>query len=122
MGVLTSDMTRLRGEIDASHATREALTQNLARGMKDLKRGVNAMMTAFRASHLQMAKRTRADCLTFLDGVSGTVDHIRGTVASLRKEFASDLHGARRAWRGGDGARRARPAAKRGAGGRGKRT
>jgi hypothetical protein len=122
MGDLTIDMRRLRGEIDAAHGMREALMQNLARGTMELKRGVGAMLTAFHASHLQMAKRTHADCSAFVAGVEKAVNHIRGTVAGLRKEFASDIQGARRAWDGGGAPRKARSATRHGAGGRGKRT
>jgi hypothetical protein len=122
MGVLTIDMRRLRGEIDAAHGMRETLMQNLARSTRELKRGVNAMLTASHASHLQTARRTHADCSAFVAGVEKAVNHIRSTVASLKKDFASDLQGARRAWRGGDVARRGKAATRHGAGGRGKRT
>jgi len=122
MGVLTVDMQRLRGAIDAAHGMRESLMQDLARGTRELKRGVGTMLTAFHASHLQMAKRTRADCATFLAGVDRAVNRIRGTVVNLRKGFASDLRGARHAWRGGSATRRTRSASRHGAGGRGKRT
>lgn len=122
MGVLTIDMRRLRGEIDAAHGMREALMQHLARGTMELKRGVGAMLTGFHASHLQTARRTHADCTAFLGGVDRAVNRVRGAVASLRKEFASDLQGARHAWRGGSATRRTRSASRHGAGGRGKRT
>ena len=122
MGVLTIDMRRLRGQIDAAHGMRESLMQDLARGTRELKRGVGTMLTAFNASHLQMAKRTRADCATFLAGVDRAVNRIRGTVVNLRKEFASDLQGARHAWRGSNTTRRTRSASRHGTGGRGKRT
>ena len=100
MGVLTIDMRRLRGEIDAAHGERESMMHDLARGTRELKRGVNAMLTASHASHLQMARRTHADCLAFVAGVEKAVNHIRGTVAGLRKEFAADIAGAHQAWRG----------------------
>jgi len=122
VGVLTIDMRRLRGEIDAAHGMRESLMQNLARSTMELKRGVGTMLTGFHASHLQMARRTHADCTAFLGGVDRAVNRVRGTVASMRKEFASDLQGARRAWHSGGAARKARFTARRGTGGRGKRT
>jgi uncharacterized protein YukE len=122
MGVLTIDMQRLRGQIDAAHGLREALMQDLARGTRELKRDVDAMLTGFHASNLQMAKRTHHDCATFLAGVDNAVNHIRTTVASLKKDFASDIRGARRAWRGSGADRRAKPAARHGAGSKGKRS
>jgi hypothetical protein len=122
MGVLTIDMRRLRGEIDAAHGMRESLMHDLARSTRELKRGVNAMLTASHASHLQTARRTHADCSAFVAGVEKAVNHIRGTVAGLRKEFASDIQGARRAWDGGGAPRKAKAAAKHGAGGRSKHT
>jgi len=69
-----------------------------------------------------MAKRTRADCATFLAGVDRAVNRIRGTVVNLRKGFVSDLQGARHAWRGGSAARRTRSTSRHGTGGRGRRT
>lgn len=122
MGVLTIDMRRLRGEIGVAHGMREAFMQDLARGTRELERGVSTMLTAFHASHLQMVKRTQADRSTFLAGVERAVDRIRGTVVNLRKEFASDLQGARHAWRGSSATRRTRSVSRHGTGGRGKRT
>jgi len=122
VGVLTNDMRRLRGQIDAAHEMRESLMQDLVRGTMQLKQGVTAMLKGFHASNLQMARRTHADCSTFLASVDGAVNHIRTTVASLKKDFTSDRQGARRVWRGGGAARKARFTARRGAGGRGKRT
>ncbi len=121
MGVLTIDMRRLRGEIDAAHGMRESLMQDLVQGTTQLKQGVTVMLKGFHASNLQMARRTHADCSTFLAGVDKAVNHIRTAVASLKKDFASDRQGARRAWRGGDGARKGKSATRHGAGGRGKR-
>lgn len=122
MGGLTSDMRRLRGQIDAAHGLRVSLMHDLVRGTMGLKREVGAMLGGFRASNLQTARRTHSECAMFLAGVDKAVNHIRDTVAGLKKDFASDRQGARRAWRGGDGARKARPAARQGAGGKGKRT
>ncbi len=121
MGVLTMDTRRLRGEIDASHQMRQTLMHDLTRGTADLKRGVNAMLRTFHTSHLQMARRTHADCTAFLVGVDRAVNRIRGAVASLRREFVSDLQGARRAWRGGEAARKGRCASRHGASRRGRR-
>ena len=122
MGVLTSDMRRLRGQIDAAHGERESLMHNLARGTSQLKRDVGTMLTGFQAANLQMARRTHNECASFLAGVDKAVNHIRFTVAGLRKEFASDIQGARRAWDGGGAPRKAKTAARHGAGGRSKHT
>ena len=120
MGALTSDMRRLRGQIDAAHDLRESLMQDLARGTTALKHDVGAMLTGFRTSNLRMAKKTHSDCASFLAGVDSAVNLIRTTVASLKRDFTSDLQGARHAWRGSRNSRRS--STKHGAGGKGKRS
>ena len=122
MGGLTNDMARLRDEVLTLRGAREAMIQDLARGARTLRKAVSGMLGAFRSSHRKMAKQTQADCSVFLAGVETTVDGLKRTVAGLRKEFASDLRGARRAWGGSVAARRAgRRAASGRTGSRGKR-
>ena len=121
MGVLTSDMRRLRGQINAAHGERESLMHHLARGTSQLKHDVGVMLTGFQAANLQMARRTHSDCASFLAGVDKAVNHIRTTVAGLTKDFASDRQGARRAWRGSDAGCKRNPSTKRG-GAKGKRS
>jgi len=87
MGVLTDDMTRLRGEIAGLHGSLEAF-------VGDLKTGVVAMKGDFRKAHRQMAKKTAAERAAF---VSGLVEKVAG----LRSEFAADITGAHQAWCGG---------------------
>jgi hypothetical protein len=100
MGVLTSNMTRLHGEVVASKHAREAMMKDLARGTVDLKKAVTGMLGAFRTQHTRMARTSRSECARFLKGVETTVGGIKKTVAGLRKEFATDLAGARSAWLG----------------------
>jgi hypothetical protein len=121
MGALTSDMRRLRGQIDAAHGLRESLMQDLARGTTALKHDVSVMLTGFRTSNLRVARKTHSDRASFLAGVDSAVNLIRATVVSLKKDFASDLQGARHAWRGSTSSRRSKPATKHGAG-KGKRS
>jgi hypothetical protein len=98
MGVLTEDMRRLRGQIDAAHGLRETLLRDLSRGTKELKRGVSAMLKAFGHSHQQRTRRQRADGAAFLAGVDKAVNRLRLSVAGLRHDFATDLQGAHEAW------------------------
>jgi len=100
MGVLTDDMTRLRDEVLASRGARVAIMRDLARGTKDLTKAVGGMLGAFQTSRVRMAKRTRAECGSFLSGIETSVNTLRGTVAGLRRQFAADLRGAGKAWRG----------------------
>ena len=93
MARLTEDMTRLSGEIRALHGSREALIKGLVRGANDLRHIVSGMRAGFRNAHNEMARRTKADRLAFVSG-------LKRTVAGLRREFAGDLAGARRAWFG----------------------
>ena len=93
MGNLTDDMTRLRGEVDALRSDRGALMQELARGAKDLASTVSAMQSDFAAAHATMAKKTGRARATY-------VARIKRQVGRMRKENASDLAGASRAWFG----------------------
>ncbi len=93
MGNLTDDMTRLRGEIDALRATRSSLRQELTRGAKDLAAEVSAMRADFSAAHAEMAKKSGKSRAAY-------VARIKKRVGRMRREIASDLEGARRAWTG----------------------
>ena len=93
MGNLTDDMTRLRGEVDALRSDRGALMQELAHGAKDLASTVSAMQAEFAAAHKAMAKKTGKARATF-------VARLSKQVGRMRKENASDLAGAARAWAG----------------------
>jgi len=86
MGNLTDDMTRLRGEVDALRGARGALMQELAAT-------VSAMQSDFAAAHTAMAKKTRRVRVSY-------VARINKQVGRMRKENASDLAGASRAWFG----------------------
>ena len=99
MGVLTDDMTRLKGEIAQLHESLEAFVGTL-------KPAWLAMKGDFNKAHRQMAKKTAAERAEF---VSDLVEKVAG----MRKEFATDIAGAHRAWCGrtrataGKGTRRA---------------
>jgi len=94
MGVLTDDMTRLRGEIAQLHGSLEAFVGTL-------KPAWLAMKADFGKAHRQMARKTAAERATF---VSDLVEKVAG----LRSEFAADIAGAHQAW---CGSRRATTAA-----------
>ena len=87
MGVLTDDMTRLKGEIAQLHGSLEAFVGTL-------KPAWLAMKGDFRKAHRQMAKKTAAERAAF---VSDLVEKVAG----LRTEFAADIAGAHQAWCGG---------------------
>jgi len=86
MGILTSDMTRLCGEISASRGAREEF-------LKDLQDAVSGMQAGFRNAHAEMARKTKAERVGF-------VSSLKKTVFGMRTEFATDLAGARQAWFG----------------------
>ena len=93
MGNLTDDMTRLRGEIDALRGARSALMKDLTRGAGDLAATVSAMRADFSAAHIAMAKKAGRNRAAY-------VARIQKRVGRMRKETATDLEGARRAWFG----------------------
>ena len=93
MGTMTDDMTRLVGEINIMRNTREALMNDLAQGTKEMKTFVATMLGNFSKAHHGMAKRAKADRIAFVTG-------LEKRVLKLRREMATDLAGARRAWHG----------------------
>lgn len=93
MGNLTEDMTRLRGEVDALRINRGALMQELARWAKDLASTVSAMQADFASAHATMARKAGKARASY-------VARIKKQVGRMRKENASDLAGASRAWFG----------------------
>jgi hypothetical protein len=93
MGNLTVDMTRLRGEVDALRSDRGALMHELARGAENLTSTVSAMQADFAAAHATMARKTGKARTSY-------VARVKKQVGRMRKENASDLAGASRAWFG----------------------
>ncbi len=93
MGNLTDDMTRLVGEINIMRNARETLMNDLARGTKEMKTFVATMLGNFSKAHREMARKAKADRTAFVSG-------LEKRVLKLRKEMATDLAGARRAWYG----------------------
>jgi hypothetical protein len=126
MGNLTTDMTRLRGEVDALRSDREALMQDLMRGTRELTTAVASLRADFSDTHAVMAKQTRGEREAFVAAVISEVNsllgafsrdrddmarkgiHDRGVflsemrrqVTGMCKETADDLMGARLAWCG----------------------
>jgi len=108
MGVLTDDMTRLNGEINAARKTRGTLMEDLKHQMKALQKSVAGMQARFHKAHREMADSTAEERAAF-------VTDLTGTVAGLCTEVAADLAGAHRAFFGRSPAQRtprqgARPA------------
>ena len=97
MGVLTDDMTRLRGEIAAFVATLApawaAMKADFQKAHRQMAKKTAAERAEFVKAHRQMAKTTAAERAEF---VSDLVEKVAG----LRNEFAADIAGAHRAWFG----------------------
>jgi chromosome segregation ATPase len=100
MGVLTDDMTRLNGEINAARKGRGTLRGNLAqmkrnltRQMKALQKSVRETQSRLRKAHREMADSTAAERAAFVADLTGTVTGLCGQVAA-------DLAGAHRAFFG----------------------
>ena len=141
MGPLTESMTRLCSEIVALRGERLHF-------IRDLRRNVAGMQAQFRHSHSEMARRTKAERQGFVKSLGhevaslragfrgahkemarktkaerrAAVNHLKKTVGWMRREFSSDLAGARSIWFGpspgelrakAEAERRAREAAER---------
>jgi len=86
-------MTRLVGEIHAGRDERGRLTRDLKHATVEMKQAVAGMQARFRSAHDDMARSQQRMLRGFVSG-------LRATVAGVRKEFAAELAGARRAWFG----------------------
>lgn len=93
MGNLTDGMTRLRGEIDILRSSRLTLMQDLERGAKEMADAVSTMLADFSTAHANMARKTKKQRVAYVTGIKKGIN-------KMRKEMASDLMGARRAWLG----------------------
>lgn len=129
MGILTDDMTRLRGEVEGLRSDRESLLADVRTSVADLKARTNAMQEGFHRDHTEMATQLRGGLSDFIGGLKSDVtkmqDGFRDShadmaaqtsrqrqdftsglqqgVAQFREEFAADLAGARRGWFGDSG-------------------
>jgi hypothetical protein len=86
-------MTRLREEIDILRSSRSDLMEDLEQGAKEMANAVSAMLADFSAAHASMARKTKKERVAYVTGIKKRVN-------KMRKETASDLMGARRAWQG----------------------
>jgi hypothetical protein len=91
--MLTEDMTRLSGEINAMRRARGRMMTGLQHDAKELKQSVSELCTHFGRARMTMAKRTKNDRAAFLNNLKRTVGtHLLNT--------RNDLAGARAAWAG----------------------
>jgi hypothetical protein len=91
--MLTEDMTRLCGEINAMRRARGRMMTGLQHDAKELKQSVSELCTHFGRARMTMAKRTKNDRAAFLHNLKRTVGaHLLNT--------RNDLAGARGAWAG----------------------
>jgi uncharacterized protein YbjQ (UPF0145 family) len=93
MGRVTEDITRLVGEIQGGRRDRQQMMQDLRRNAIERKRDVKKMKAGFHAAHAEMSRRQKKALRDFAKG-------IEDEVCGLLKDFAGDLAGARRAWKG----------------------
>ena len=99
MGRLTEEMARLCHEIKTGHNSRKELAKYLDWFASNLKQNVLEKLAAFHKEHNEMAQKTKAERVKFIQNVKETVLDLRQNTNQWRKAFASDLEGARRAWR-----------------------
>lgn len=93
MGRLTTDVTRLVGEIQTGHGERQRLIRAVRQVTVEMRRTVARMQAGFRTAHAEMARRQRRGLREFVLG-------LQSRVAALRTGLRTDLAGARAAWFG----------------------
>jgi len=92
-GMMTEDMTRLRGEINAMRSMRASMMSELQHGARGLRQTVAELCTHFGRARTAMAKRTKNERVAFLND-------LKRSVGAQRRDMRNDLAGARRAWAG----------------------
>ena len=90
---LTNGMIRLSEEISVLRNNRAELTSDLLLGRANLGSTVSEMIAGFRQDRQEMGEKTKTEVGEF-------VSNLKGAVAGLRAEFASDITGAHTAWSG----------------------
>jgi hypothetical protein len=91
--MLTEDMTRLCGEINAMRRMRGSMMSDLQHGAKELEHTVTKLCAHFGRARMTMAKRTKHERVAFLN-------NLKRSVGAQRRDVRDDLAGARRAWAG----------------------
>lgn len=91
--MLTNDMNRLCNEILDLRNKRDVLVSELVRGGKDRRHSVLELCGHFTSARAGMARRTKADRLTFLH-------NLKRAVSAQRRDMRTDLAGVRKAWAG----------------------
>ena len=112
VGTITNDLSRLRGEIDASRMARSVFMKTMRTALEGLQDSLGGMLRDFRTARAKMVRRTAADRRAFMSDVQDKVQGLRKEVADLRHMAAADLKGARVAFFGHPGARRVTTARK----------
>lgn len=91
MGLLTDDMTRLCGEINALRRARGIFMKDLEKETRGRKIAVSEMRANFAFARGGMVRKTKA----FL---SNFVSSLKCGVGQRRRQVRADLAGAHRAW------------------------
>ena len=89
--MLTDDMARLRGEIEAMRGTREAFIEDLRRGTEALKGAVSGLREGFRDARVEMGERMKGDHQAFVSNLQTTVCDLQTAVSEMQAGFR-DAH------------------------------
>lgn len=93
MGRLTTEVTRLVGDIHTARDERQRLVRAVRQATFEMKRAVARMQRGFQTARAEMARRQRRDLREFVSG-------IERRVMAARNGLRTDLAGARAAWLG----------------------
>jgi len=89
--MLTDDMARLRGEIDAIRGTREAFVEDLRHGTEALKGAVSGLREGFSDARAEMGERMKGDHQAFVSNLQTTVCDLQTAVSEMQAGFR-DAH------------------------------
>lgn len=100
MNVLTSEMTRLCGEIAAMKDSRAVLMESIRTSNQELQNNVADLLGEFHKSRIEMADATHAELSEFTSKVKDSVTELRQHVMEFQTDLRTDLAGAHVAWFG----------------------
>ncbi|MBI4595179.1 MAG: hypothetical protein HY730_02245 [Candidatus Tectomicrobia bacterium] len=102
MGILTEDMTRLRGEIEALRTARKNLMQELAHGVQARRNELFETRARFFQEHGEMVRNTRENLLGFMSDIRKIVAEVQSQASVKRALFRTEIVNSHKAWYGPD--------------------
>jgi hypothetical protein len=100
MNTLTSEMTRLCGEIASLRDSRTVLIDGIEASNRQLQKDVAELLGEFHKARVDMSEEMRIQLGSFTGKVKASVTQLRQNVQEFQAEIHKDMAGAHTAWYG----------------------